>query len=51
LKKIAKNKSDCVLIRIITGYPMTKAYLFKMNIVDSSSCKCGELIQSINHVF
>jgi len=22
-----------------------------MNIVDSPSCKCGELIQSINHIF
>jgi len=52
VRKIVFRKEDCVILtRLITGYPMTRAYLFKMNVVDSPECHCGERVQTINHVF
>jgi len=52
VRKIVFKKEDCdILTRLITGYPMTRAYLFKMNVVDSPECYCGERVQTINHVF
>jgi len=52
VKKIVFGKENCaVLSRLITGYTMTRAYLFKINVVDSPECHCGERVQTINHVF
>jgi len=52
VRGISDRKEDCkVLTRLITGYPMTKVYLYKMKVVDSPSCSCGEEFQSLNHIF
>jgi len=52
IKKITKNKKECgSLSRIITGFPMTKTYLFKMKIANSLKCLCGTLNQDLNHLF
>jgi len=38
--------------RVITGYPYTRAYLYKMKLIDSPMCNCGNCaIQDLNHVF
>jgi len=52
IRKISKKKEDCeILTRMITGYPKTRAYMYKMNLVDTPECCCGEGIQTLNHIF
>jgi len=52
VRKFTKRSEDCKLLtRIVTGYPRTNSYLFKMNVVGSPGCCCGVDIQNINHIF
>jgi len=52
LRKISRKKKDCEsLNRLVTGYFYTRAFLFKMRLVDFPRCKCDNEIQDINHVF
>jgi len=52
LKKLITNFKDCVIMnRVITGYSYTRAYLYKMRLIDSPMCNCGNTIQDLNHVF
>jgi len=52
VRRISDRREDCkILTRLITGYAMTKVYLYKMKVVDSPGCSCGEEFQSLNHIF
>jgi len=52
LRRITKNKKDYEsLIRLVTGYSYTRAYLYKMRLADSLLYKCERESQDINHVF
>jgi len=52
LRKLTINNKDYkILNRVVTGYLYTKAYLYKMRLIDSPMCNCGKAIQDLNHVF
>jgi len=52
LRKLNTNFKDCVIMnRVITDYSYTRAYLYKMRLIDSPMCNCGNAIQDLNHVF
>lgn len=40
----------CRLIRVITGYPYTNQYLYKIGLMDSPECECGFVNQDMNHI-
>jgi len=52
IRRIVRSKGDGrSLVRLVTGYTYTKAYLYKMNLVESTACMCNFEYQDINHIF
>jgi len=52
IKCLTKNREDCkTLTRIITGYPGTNLYLFRLRVKDSPDCPCEAVVQDMNHIF
>jgi len=52
VRKFSKRSEDCKLLtRIVTGFPKTNSYLFKLNVVTSPGCRCGAEFQNLNHFF
>jgi len=52
IKKFIKSPADCMLLtRIVTGFPRTNSYLFKMKVTTSPGCCCGAELQNLNHIF
>jgi len=52
VRKFIKRKEDCEnLSRIITGYPRTNSYLFKMQLIESPGCCCDDATQNLKHIF
>jgi len=52
IKSITRKREECkMLIRIITSYPGTSTYLFKIRVKDSPNCMCDPVTQDLNHIF
>ncbi|XP_036141245.1 uncharacterized protein LOC118645052 [Monomorium pharaonis] len=45
------RKHQCILIRVITGYPYTNSVKKKFGLRESMDCKCGFEAQDSNHIF
>jgi len=52
LRKISRKKNDCgILIKLVTGYSYTRAYLHKMSLADLPKCMCNYDNQDISYIF